>query len=390
MQAVQNYTLPPDTLAKAIHFAHARHALYFAGFIFSALVLLAVIRLQAGSKLGRLRSLPYFASVLAIVTVANIPVDIAGHAISLDFGISIQPWISWLWDWIKEQAVTLVIGVLLVWPFYALLRRSPRRWWFWAWLASLPLLLAGAFAGPLIFEPLFNSFVPLSQTRPELVGQIERLLQHAAVSIPPDHLFEMSASQKTNALNAYVSGFGPSRRMVLYDTIIRKEDEAALMTTIGHELGHYVLNHIAKGLGFAAAGLLLAFLLAYKVANAAVRRWGAMLDIPSVADRASLPLLLLIALLLSFVSDPIANAYSRFQEHQADVYSLEVTRGIVRDPSQAAARAFQIEGETDLDEPDPDPLIVFWLYSHPPTSDRLRFSLDYDPWSAGRSPQFVR
>jgi Zn-dependent protease with chaperone function len=390
VQAVQKYTLPSDILVKAIHFAHARHVLYFAGFAFSLLVLIAIIRLRLGAKLARLRSPAYFIAVLAIVAIASIPIDIAYHAVSLDFGISIQSWPSWLWDWTKGQIVFTAIGVSLLWPFYVLLKRSPRRWWLWAWLASLPLLVAGAFADPLVFEPLFNRFTPLSKAHPELAGSIEQLLHRAGVAIPQDRLFEMSASEKTNSLNAYVSGFGSSRRLVLYDTIIRKEEGAPLMTTVGHELGHYVLNHIPEGLTFTAVLLFIGFFLADKAAAAIVRKWGPALAIASIASRESLPLLLLIALLLSFISEPIANAFSRRVEHQADVYSLELTHGVVPDASQAAARAFQIEGETDLDEPDPNRFIVWWLYSHPPTSDRLEFALTYDPWSAGRRPSFVR
>ena len=389
MQAVEKYTLPPDLLVKAIHYAHARHALYFAGFAFSLLVLLAMMRMRLGARLARLRPPAYFAATLAIVAAAGIPIDLTSHALSLHFGISIEPWLYWLWDWTKEQIVFILIGVLLAWPFYAVLRRSPRRWWLWAWLASLPLLVAGAFADPLVFEPLFNTFTPLSKTHPELVGRIEELLGRAGVTIPPDRLFEMSAGEKTNALNAYVSGFGSSRRMVLYDTIIRKEDGGPLMTTIGHELGHYALNHIPQGLAFTAALLFIGYFLAYKAAVVVVRKWGATLGISSVADRASLPLLLFIVLVLSFLSEPIANVFSRRVEHEADVYSLEVTHGVIPGASEAAARAFQIEGETDLDEPDPNRFIVWWLYSHPPTSERLKFALTYDPWSAGERPRFV-
>jgi len=386
---VAKYTLPPDLLVKAIHFAQARHALYFAGFAFSLLVLWAMLRLRLGARLDRLRAPVYFAAVLAIFGLAGIPIDIAHHAVSLYFDISIQPWLPWLWDWTKEQVVFAAIGAALLWPFYGLMRRSPRRWWLWAWLASLPLLVAGVFAGPLVFEPLFNKFTPLSQTRPELVGKIEALLHRAGVTIPPDRLFEMSASEKTNSLNAYVSGFGSSRRMVLYDTIIRKEDGGPLMTTIGHELGHYVLNHIPQGLAFTAVLLFFGYFLAYKAATSVVSKWGAVLGMSSVADRASLPLLLFVALLLSFFSDPIANAFSRRVEHQADIYSLEVCQGVVPNASQEAGRAFQIEGETDLDEPDPNPFIVWWLYSHPPTPDRLRFALTYSPRNSAGPPRPV-
>jgi Zn-dependent protease with chaperone function len=393
MQAIHAYTLPPDKLIQAVNYAHARHLLYFAGFAFSALILLAIIRLRIGPRLRHIPAPAFYAMILLLIAVLNLPVDVAGHAISLHFGISIQHWLSWLWDWVKAQAIGTAIGVLLALGFYVVLRRSPRRWWIWAWLATLPVLVAGAFAGPLIFEPLFNKFAPLSTTHPELVAEIEKLLNRAGVVIPPDHIYEMSASEKTNALNAYVSGFGPSRRVVLYDTIIRKEanpDAGPLMTTVGHELGHYVLGHISKGLAFGAAGLLIGFLIASRTASTVVRQWGGRLEIQGLADRASLPVFLIIALVLGFAAEPIGNGYSRWQEHQADAYSIEVTHGVIPDPGQAAARAFQIEGETNLDEPDPDPFIVFWLYGHPPTSDRLRFSLEYDPWSPGRQPEFVR
>jgi Zn-dependent protease with chaperone function len=321
-----------------------------------------------------------------LTAIFDLPAEMYGHSLSLKFHISIESWPSWFWDWCKEQLVSIVIAISVLIPFYALLRKSPRRWWLYAWLASLPIMLVSVCADPLILEPLFNHFEPLATTHPELLDPIEKLLQRGGVSIPTDRLFEMKASEKTNLLNAYVSGFGPSRRVVLYDTIIRREEGPPLMTTIGHELGHYVLQHIPRGLAFGSALLLAGLLLVFYLMPRLVRYW----DVPSVSDWASLPVLLVLVLILGFLGEPIGNAYSRWEEHQADVFSLEVTHGLIPNPGQAAADAFQIEGETDLEEPDPNPLIVFWLYTHPPVAERLRFSLDYDPWSAGKHPQFVR
>ena len=385
MPAVHSYTLPPDKLVQAVQYAHARYALYFANLAISILVLLAMIRLKIVPRLRRLPPVLIVAAVVLLTALFSLPAEMYGHSLSLRFHISIGSWPSWFWDWCKEQMVSIVIAITVLIPFYALLRRSPRRWWLYAWLAALPIMLASVYADPLILEPLFNRFEPLAAGHPELLDPIERLLHHAGVSIPPDHLFEMKASEKTNSLNAYVSGFGPSRRVVLYDTIIRKEEGPPLMTTIGHELGHYVLQHILKGLAFGALLLLLGLLLLFYLMPWLIRR----LAIPGVGDWASLPLFLLLILVLSFLGDPIGNAYSRFEEHQADVYSLEVTHGLIADPGQAAAQAFQIEGETDLEEPAPNPLIVFWLYTHPPVAERLRFSLEYDPWSHGNHTQFV-
>ena len=295
-----------------------------------------------------------------------------------------------MWDWAKGQVLSTVVAVAVLVPFYSLLRRSPERWWLYAWLISIPVLLFSAYADPLLIEPLFNTFQPLAARHPGLIPPMEQLLDRAGVRIPRDHLFEMAASEKTNSLNAYVSGFGSSRRVVLYDTIIEKENGPPLMTTIGHELGHYVLNHIPKGLAIGSLSMLLTLWILSLVIPAMIARWGARFSISRLSDWASLPVFLLTVLLLGFLSEPIVNAYSRWQEHEADLYSLEINHGVLANAGEAAAKAFQVEGETDLEEPHPDPFIVFWLYSHPPVSDRLRFSLEYDPWAKGTSPVFVK
>ncbi len=366
---IQSYTLPPDKLIQAVHFAHARYTLHFVGFAVSLLALALVIRLRVAGRLSRVSPPLAIAALLAVLASPDLPLDAIAHAFSVHYGISVESWPAWLWDWSKGQIIGIVMGVAVLWPFYWLIRRSPRRWWFYAWLAAVPLTVLSVYADPILLEPLFNQFEPLSAKHPELIGPIQQLLHRAAVSIPTDHLFEMEASQKTNSLNAYVSGFGPSRRVVLYDTIIRKENGPALLTTFGHELGHYVLNHIGKGILVSAAGLLISLYLAKVV----IGRWSNV----EIAALASLPWFLLFALILGFLSEPVINAYSRYQEHQADVYSLKITHGIVPNPGQAAAEAFQIEGETDLEEPSPNRFIVFWLYSHPPVADRLRFALEF-------------
>lgn len=376
---IQTYTLPPDKLILAVNFAFARHVLYFASLAIAVIVLVALIRLRIAARL-RQKKLPLvIAIVYAIVTLFDLPAEAGFHALSLHYGISIQPWTGWFADWLMAQAISLPITILVTWAFYFVVRRSPRRWWLYAWAACIPLILFTAWIEPYAIEPLFNRFDPLSTRHPELVAPIEALLARAGVSIPTDQLFEMRASAKTNALNAYVSGFGSSKRVVLYDTIVAKEPQPELMTTFGHELGHYVMGHIAKGIGYAAVALLLGFFLAYVLMRWFVSKWGCRFDVLSPHDAGSLPVFALIALVLSFLGEPVGNAYSRMQEHQADAYSLDVTAGIVPDNLQAAARAFQIEGETALEPPNPSAFIVFWLYSHPPIRDRIEFAVHYKP-----------
>ncbi len=375
MQTVQRYTLPPDKLLQAIEFAHTRYELHFAAFFVSAIVLLAMIYSRFVPRMRRFRPVWIVVAVTLLTSLFDLPAEIYGHSMSLRYAISIQGWPSWIWDWVKEQLLSTMAAIAVLIPFYWLLRKSPERWWLYSWLVSIPVLLLSAYADPLLIEPLFNNFQPLGAKRPQLIAPIEKLLAQAGVRIPRDHLFEMAASEKTNSLNAYVTGFGPSRRVVLYDTIIEKENGPPLMTTIGHELGHYVLNHIPKSLAIGSVSILITLWILSVAMPVLLSRF----KIGGLSDWESLPVFLLAVLVLGFLSEPIVNAYSRWQEHQADVYSLDVTRGLIPDPGQAAAQAFQIEGETDLDEPNPNPFIVFWLYSHPPVADRLRFSLDYKP-----------
>ena len=162
------------------------------------------------------------------------------------------------------------------------------------------------------------------------------------------------------------------------------------MSVVGHEMGHYVLGHVWKGLLFSSAVTLALLYLGFRSIDWVLARWGIGWHIRGLDDWASLPVLLLILSVLSFVSDPISNAFSRYVEHQADVYGLEVTHGLLPDASQAAAKSFQVEGQSSLADPDPNPLNVFLFYDHPPISDRVRFCVTYDPWSKGESPQFVK
>jgi len=381
-----DYTLPPDVYAKAVAFAHAQYAVYFGVTASTLLVLYLILRLRLGPRLRdfaerHTRHLPlqtvlFVPPLLLLLALAELPWIVFAHNISLRFGISVERWGPWLWDWTKDQLITIAIGTVLAWLFCAIVRRSPRRYWLWFWLASLPLMLAGVYLAPLVLDPMFNRFEPLAHTHPDLVPPIEQVLKNGRVEIPANHLFEMIASEKTNALNAYTTGFGSSKRVVLYDTIIRKEPLPELMTTFGHELGHYALNHIPIGLALSAAMMLVGMYVGYRIVGAVLRR--AVFGIRDAGDLAALPLFILLALAASFLTDPLSNAISRMMEHQADVYSLEVTDGVIPSPGEAAARAFQIEGETDLAVPDPNPLLVWWTYTHPPVRDRLRFALAWE------------
>jgi Zn-dependent protease with chaperone function len=328
--------------------------------------------------------------MVLLMGLLDLPVRVYWHHLSLRYEQSVEGWAAWSVDWIKEELLQLLIFTILGLILFALLRRSPRRWWFYFWLAVLPIALLLTIASPYIIDPLFNHFEPLSNKYPALVDSISRLTQHAGVPIPPERIFLMEASKKTNELNAYVAGLGPSKRVVIWDNTIQDTSPEGTLFIVGHELGHYVLGHVWQGFLYFAAGAFLGLYLAYRALNWSLARWGQRWKIYGPQDWAALAVLFLILQVGSFFADPIVNAISRMDEHNADVFGLEVIHGVVPDSAEVAARAFQVLGEIDLSDPNPPPFITFWLYSHPPLAERLVFAHTYDPWSRGQSPKYLK
>src|SRR5262249_17383352 len=150
------------------------------------------------------------------------------------------------------------------------------------------------------------------------------------------------------------------------------------------------LKHIPKQLAFFAALLLVFFYLGFRLIGWVLSRWGGKWKITSLDDWASLPALLLLISVFSFLANPVTSAVSRHYEHQADQYGLEVTHGLSPESGQIAAQAFQVIGEVVLADPDPSPVNVFLFFSHPPIAERIRFCLTYDPWSKGEQGEFVK
>src|SRR6266571_101460 len=369
----EQYTLSHERQAKAVAYSRAGYTLYFVSYFLGGLFLFLIVRL-----------------LFLTLDVLDLPVHLYWHALSLHYEQSIQGWGSWLWDWTKGEFLSTAFGIVLVLILFAVMRRSPRRWWLYFWFPAVLILLGLIVITPLVIDPLFNKFEPLSKEHPDLVASIEKLTKHAGVPIPPERMFLMEASRKTKAINAYVTGLGASKRFVIWDTTIQKTSNDECLFIVGHELGHYVLGHVRQGFLLGAAGLLVAFYLLFRGLHWALDRWAGDWKLYGQEDWASLAVLLLLLQVLLFVSSPVISGYSRMQEHAADVYGLEVIHGLVPNSEEVAAHAFQVLGELDLSDPNPPPFITFWLYSHPPLADRLVFAHTYDPWSRGESPKYVK
>jgi len=398
-KTVTAYTLAPDLYEKTKHLERVRLIFLIVSPIYSLLLLWLFLGWRLGPKYrdwAEGASSRLFVQVLVFAPLLILTLDILDLPLGVfeqwelrNYGLSVQRWGSWAWDWTKGEFVNVIIAVILISILYAVLRKSPQRWWFYFWLAALPLGVLLIFLQPLVIDPLFHKFEPLEQKDPALTAALEQMVARAGQDIPPERMYWMNASEKVNELNAYVTGIGGSKRIVVWDTTIAKMTTPQIVSVAGHEMGHYVLNHIPKGLGIYAVGSLVLFYLGYRSIGWLLKWRGARWGIRATDDLASLPALLLLFSLFLLILTPVTNGISRYFEHQADQYSLEVTHGLTPDSGQVAAQAFQVLGEVDLEYPDPSRLDVLLTDDHPPTRDRVRFALAYNPWSNGGTGEFV-
>jgi STE24 endopeptidase len=402
-QAAENqtaYTLPPEKLKTAQKLFQARTTLHFLGEGWGILQLVLLLALGVPARMRniaenltgnrRLQSFIFAFLFLLAITLLDAPLRVYGHHVGLAYGLSVQGWGSWLWDQTKNFLLTWIVGSLLMMMLFWAIGKSPKHWWFWFWIPAMASVLFGVFISPVLIDPLFNKFEPLQQTNPALVAQLEKVVARSGVSVPPDRMYFMRASQKVTGMNAYVTGFGASKRLVLWDTTIAAATPDELSGIFGHELGHYALRHIAIGLVFTAVLMLIGFFVGQRATQWLLQGYGKQWRIRSQNDLAFLAVLVLVLNTLNFVSEPIENAFSRAIEHNADVYGQEAIHGIVADPQTALQKSFQLLGETSLDDPTPHPFVDFWTSSHPSTASRAAFAAAYNPWIAGEHPKYFQ
>jgi STE24 endopeptidase len=307
------------------------------------------------------------AALMGIGRLLTLPLAAYGEVVRHRYGLSTRGW----WLWLRDVAVSTAIdagltalGLLaLVW----LARRAPRTWWAWAALGAAALVVVGSFLWPLVIEPAFNRFQPMAAgpLRSHLLALAEKN------GTPVQDVLVSDASRRTTALNAYVSGFGSTRRIVVYDNVLEQLPDAQIESIVAHELGHVAADDVLTGtltgaLG-AAAGVAA---LGWLVSIGPLRRRSAA-DGP--ADPRIVPLVLFLMAVGTLVSTPIQNAVSRQIEARADVHALDLTR----DPDTFIAMQREL-AVTNLSEPDPPATLQWFFGSHPTTAQRVGFARDWE------------
>jgi len=322
----------------------------------------------APRKLGPV--MPYTIAVSVLSFLASLPLSYAGgHLVERRFGLSNQGVRAWFAEQLKGLAVGLALGAPLAQGVYWLIRRYPRSWWALLSAAVVPLSVVLGSLAPVLILPIFNKFEPL---RDRALGERMKRLA-AAEGVKVADVLQMDMSRQTSKANAFFTGFGRTKRIVLGDTLLDAFTPDEVEVVVAHELGHQVHRDLWKGIGVGALTTVTTTYAVRRLAPLLFARIGprAGLDPEQGAgDVAALPALLLLTGGASLVLSPLQNAWSRrLVEHTADRYALELTH----DPD-AFISAMEKLGRMNLADPAPPALVKYLLYSHPPLRERIAFA----------------
>ena len=308
--------------------------------------------------------------LVLIVKLVELPFDAWSESVVRRYGISTQDWPSWSVDQLRGLGITLAVTLPVMVLAFGLVRWLP-RWWWAAAAGLVALLVVGiSFAYPVVIEPLSNTFTPLA------AGELRTSLLHLAAEdhVKVSQILVADASRRTTAENAYVSGFGATKRIVLYDTLLRPDvPQAQVELVVAHELGHAKNNDVLTGtfegaLGSAGAVCLLYLLITWQPL---LRRAG-LSGADQLGDGRAVALALALVTLLTFIGTPVENLLSRRIEARADVHSLDLTR----DPTDFVKAQISLT-LTNVSGLQPNPLQYALFSTHPSTPERIGVARDW-------------
>lgn len=302
----------------------------------------------------------FYVLLLSLISKAiGAPLDTYGFRLEHRFQLSNQSTGAWLLDELKGWLVGLVIGSLLAELVYWIIRKSPEHWWLYSWAAFTALFVVFAQLAPVVLFPIFYKFVPLQDE--ELRNRLVRLSERAGTRVRD--VYEWKLSEKSKKANAAMTGLGNTRRIILADTLLQNYSHDEIEAVLAHELGHHVHKHIFKSILLQMSVTFVGFWAANQALLYATDQMHAF---DMLSDFANLPLLVLVSAALSLLLVPALNAYSRYNERQADAYCWQSVPSV--DPFVTAMDKLSAQ---NLSEKTPSRLVEILFHSHPPVSKRI-------------------
>jgi Zn-dependent protease with chaperone function len=368
-------TIPPDKKARSDAYFEGGYWITLWDFLFGAAVSLFLLRTRISARMRDnaarfasstpLITFLYFAQYTLLVALLTLPLTVyVGFVREHQYNLSNLTFIDWFVDELKGLALGLVFGGLAVTVLFAIVRRLPRTWHVWGAVAGIVFLAIEIVASPVFIAPMFNKYTVLSDAR--IRDPILRLARQNG--IPATDVYQVDASRQSNRVSANVSGFLGTQRITLNDNLLRRCSPEAIQAVMGHEMGHYVLNHSYKMLAFLTIVMVVLFSVLRWAIMASLARWGSRWEISDVSDPAVLPLAVLILSVFSFLYTPIGNTLVRTQEYEADIFGLNTAR----QPDGFAEAALILAEYRKL---DPGPLEEIIFFDHPSGRTRIHAAM---------------
>ena len=364
-------TVPADKKARSDSYFEGGYWLQLWDFLLFSAIMFLLLQTRVSARMRdfvarvttrpNLQTLLYAMAFILIAFLLQFPMSVyEGYFREHKYGLSTQTFTSWLRDQLVGLGVTVVLGAIALMILFAIVRRLGKNWWIWGGVASVVLLVVVVLIAPVYIAPLFNTYTPMKDAKMK-----ESILNLArANGIPATDVYEVDESRQSNRVSANVSGFGRTQRISLNDNLLNRCTPEEILTTMGHEMGHYVLNHVYKSILFFSSFLLVGFAFLNWSLNLSLARFGARWQINGVADVAVLPLAAFLLSLFFFVTTPIGNTWTRTEEYEADIFGLNAAR----QPDGEAAVDLKLGEYRKL---DPGPIEEFVFYDHPGGRTRI-------------------
>ncbi len=363
--------IPADKTARSDAYFEGGYWMILWDFLYGVAVALLLLNLRWSAHMRDLaervtrfkpvHTFVYWMQYLVLSTILVFPLTVyEDYFREHKYGLATQTFGPWMGDQMKGLGVNLVLGGLLAMLLFGIVRRLPRSWWIWGAVVTTLFLIFVSLIAPVFIFPIFNKVTRLDD--PKVVDPI--LSMARANGIPARDVYEIDASRQTTRMSANVSGFANTMRITLNDNLLRRGSPEEIQAVMGHEMGHYVMNHVYKGIMFFLIVTVLAFACLHWALDWTLQRWGEKWQIRGVGDTAVLPLVVLLVSIFSFVITPVTNTFIRTQEYEADMYGLNTSR----QPDGAAQGAIHLGEYRKM---NPGPIEEWIFFDHPSGRNRI-------------------
>jgi STE24 endopeptidase len=380
-------TIPPAAKARSDAYFEGGYWLILWDFLYGAAIGLLLLHFRWSARMrdlaeritrfGPIRTAIYWTEYTIVVAILGFPLAVyEGYFREHQYGLATQTFGPWMFDQFKLLLVNIVLGAILISALFGIVRRLPRTWWVWGALVTMIFIVLFVLIVPVFIVPIFNKVTRI--TDPKVTDPVLSLAR--ANGIPAKDIYQVDASRQTTRMSANVSGFGKTMRITMNDNLLRRASIEEIEAVLGHEMGHYVLDHVYSFIAYLLIIVVLLFAALRWSLDWTLQRWGERWGIHGIGDTAVLPLVLLLTSIFFFITTPVLNTITRMQEIQADMYGINASR----QPDGFAAAAVHL---AEYRKMSPGKAEEWIFYDHPSGRNRIHAAMQWKAENIVRSAQ---